>query len=85
MSDKKVDLPVVETEDIVLKAQRFFQDYGRQIIIGLGAIVVVVGGFYSYKEFVTKPKEEKAAELIYKAQQYFSLDSSKLVLDGDGT
>ena len=85
MSDNKVELPVLESDDIILKTQAFFQKFGRQILIVVGAIVVVVGGFYSYKQFIIKPKEEKAAELIYKAQQYFSLDSSKLVLDGDGT
>ena len=85
MSDNKVELPVLESDDITFKTQAFFQKFGRQILIVVGAIVVVVGGFYSYKQFIIKPKEEKAAELIYKAQQYFSLDSSKLVLDGDGT
>lgn len=83
MSDKKVELPALESNDIILKAQDFFQKFGKQILIVVGAIVVVVGGFYSYKQFIIKPKEEKAAELIYKAQQYFALDSSKKVLDGD--
>ena len=83
MSDKKVELPVVDTDDVVLKTQRFFANFGRQIAVGVGAVVVVVGGFYAYNQFITKPKEEKAAEIIYKAQQYFAADSSTKVLDGD--
>ena len=83
MSDKQVELPIVETDDVVLKTQKFFSNFGRQILIGVGVVVVVVGGFYAYNQFVTKPKEAKAAEIIYKAQQYFALDSSKKVLDGD--
>jgi len=83
MSDNKVELPVVDADEVVLKTQRFFANFGRQIAIGVGAVVVVVGGFYAYNQFITKPKEEKAAEIIYKAQQYFAADSSAKVLDGD--
>ncbi len=83
MSDKQVELPIIEKDDVVLKTQKFFVTFGRQILIGVGAVVVVTGGFYAYDQFVTKPKEVKAAEIIYKAQQYFALDSSKKVLDGD--
>jgi tetratricopeptide (TPR) repeat protein len=43
-----------------------------------------VGGWYGYKEYIVKPKEDKAAEAMFKAQQYFSMDSSNLVLNGDG-
>jgi tetratricopeptide (TPR) repeat protein len=85
MSEKKVELPELDAQDFLLKAQDFFQNFGRQILIGVGAIVVVIGGFFAYREFVTKPKEQKAAELIYKAQNYFASDSFNKVLDGDGT
>ena len=85
MSEKQVELPELDSDKIILKAQSFFQNFGRQIIIGVSAVVVVVGGFYAFKEFVTKPKEQKASELLYKAQGYFSQDSSNLVLNGDGT
>ncbi len=85
MSDTQIELPTIDVnnDDYSLKVQSFFQKFGRQIIVGIVAVIVVIGGFYAYKEFVVKPKEQKAAELIYKAQQYFSQDSSKKVLDGD--
>jgi len=85
MSDKQVELPTldIKNDDFALKVQGFFQKFGKQLLIGLVVIVAVAGGFYAYKELVVKPKEQKAAELMYKAQQYFSQDSSKKVLDGD--
>lgn len=85
MSDTQVELPIIDESnvDYSLRVQSFFQKFGKQLITGIIAVVVVTGGFYAYKEFVVKPKEQKAAELIYKAQQYFSQDSSKKVLDGD--
>jgi tetratricopeptide (TPR) repeat protein len=47
-------------------------------------IVVGGGGWYAYKQYIVKPKEEKAAEALFKAEQYFAEDSSRLVLNGDG-
>ena len=50
----------------------------------VAAIVVIGGGWYGYKTYIVKPKEEKAVEVMFKAQQYFGMDSSNLVLNGDG-
>jgi hypothetical protein len=56
----------------------------KPILIAVVAIVVIVGGWYGYNEYIVKPKEEKASDAMFKAQQYFSMDSSNLVLNGDG-
>lgn len=66
------------------KLQAFFVENGKTIAIVLSIPIILVGGYYGYDEFLAKPKEEKAAEVIFKAQQYFSMDSSKKVLEGDG-
>jgi tetratricopeptide (TPR) repeat protein len=71
-------------KDPLLQAEFFGKKYARQIIIAAIAIIVVVGGWYGYNQYIVKPKEEKAAEAIYKAQEYFAQDSSNLVLNGDG-
>lgn len=81
MSDKHVE--VVE-KDALLQLQGFWQKNNKIVTGVLVAIVAVVGGWYGYKQFIQKPNEEKAADLIYKAQQYFAVDSSHQVLDGDG-
>jgi tetratricopeptide (TPR) repeat protein len=85
MSDKIIDAQVYESNDVLLKAQSFWAKNSKIIIAGLIGFTVGVGGFIAYKQLVVKPKEEKAADAIYKAQQYFQIDSSKLVLDGDGS
>jgi len=89
MSDKEVEIPVevavVESEDVVVKIQGFFQKFGKTIGIIAGGAVVIAAGVFAYNQFVLKPKEEKAAEVIFKAQKYFSIDSSKRVLEGDET
>lgn len=82
MSDTKVD---VAEKDVFLQAQNIWQKFQKQIVFGLTAIVVIIVGWYGYSEFIKKPNEQKAADAIYKAQQYFAMDSSNLVLNGDGT
>ncbi len=86
MADKKV--PVVhEVEEVNegLETVKGFWEKNKKIIIGLStAVIVVVGGWYLYKNYIQLPKEEKAAEAIFKAQQYFEKDSLDLALNGDG-
>jgi TolA-binding protein len=84
MSEKIVDAQVVESNDALLKAQSIWGKYGTYITAFLIGFVVTVGGYFGYNQYIVKPKEEKAAEVIYKAQQYFQQDSAKLVLEGDG-
>ncbi|MDI9365078.1 MAG: tetratricopeptide repeat protein [Flavobacterium sp.] len=85
MSKQIVDAQVVNTNEALSKAKLFWQKSGKLITGLLVGIIVVFGGYYGYKQFVIKPKEEKAADAIYKAQQYFQQDSAKLVLEGNGT
>lgn len=66
------------------KIQKFWSENQKRIATVLGVIVVIVGGWYAYQEFMVKPKNEKAADAIFKAEEYFAIDSSRKVLDGDG-
>jgi tetratricopeptide (TPR) repeat protein len=81
MSDKAI---VVE-KDKFLQVQGFFQKYQRPILVVLFAVVLGVGGVFAYNKFIKQPKEEKASEAIYKVEQFFNMDSSNLVINGDGT
>lgn len=73
-----------EATEPVAKAQHFIQKNGKTILGALVAILVIVGGWVGYTQYIVKPKEDKAAEAIIKVQGYFMMDSSNLVLNGDG-
>ncbi len=73
-----------ENNDIVLKAQNFWQKNAKTVLIIVVAIIAVAGGLFGYNNYILQPKEEKAADAIVKVQEYFRLDSSNLVLNGDG-
>ena len=84
MSDKKHATDVESSEVVVAKAKDFWTRNGKLILgAGTGLLVVVIG-FWAYKHFVSGPKEEKAADAMFKAESYFALDSTQKALDGDG-
>lgn len=85
MSEKHVPEVEVETNDALLKAQGFWQKNQKAILGAVVVLVVVVGGYFGYQQFVVKPKEEKAGEAIFRAQHYFGIDSLRKALDGDGS
>lgn len=70
--------------EIMGKAKGFWERYSKLIIYIGGAVIILIGGWYGYKKFVSEPKEEKANEAIWRAQQYFDKDSLTLALQGDG-
>src|SRR4051812_11459897 len=57
----------------------------KNIIIGVSAaIILIAGGWLLYKNMVLEPKEERAAEAMFKAEEYFRNDSLTVALNGDG-
>jgi len=70
--------------DFLSKLQKIWNNNQKIILGAIAGIIVLVGGFWAYKENIAKPANNKAAEAIYAAENYFAQDSSRKVLDGDG-
>ena len=83
MAEKK-NVMGSEHEEIIAKAQDFWTRYQKQITVVLAVVVLAVGGWYGYKYFIQKPKEEKSVDVIYKAEEYYRMDSLQKALNGDG-
>lgn len=73
-----------EINDTLAKVQGFWQKFQKPLLIVVAVIVIGGGGWYGYNEYIGKPKEEKASDILFQAQKYFTMDSSSLVLNGDG-
>jgi hypothetical protein len=73
-----------ESEVVVDRAKDMWSQYKRPVTGFLIGIVLGVGGFLAYKFFVKEPNENKAAEAIFKAEEYYRMDSLSLALKGDG-
>lgn len=71
-------------DEIIAKAQDFWTRYQKQITIVLAVVVLGVGGWWGYKNFILKPKAEKAVDAMFKAEEYYRMDSLQKALNGDG-
>lgn len=56
----------------------------KNLTYALVLLVILLAGFFGYTELYQKPREEKAADTMFAAEKYFAIDSSALVLNGDG-
>lgn len=84
MAETKTVQEVKTGEEVITKAKDFWAKNSK-LILGAGtALILIVGGFYVYKNFFQQPKEEKAAEAMFKAEDYYRKDSVNLALNGDG-
>lgn len=94
MAEKKVQAePKVQTETKVKEVeaiepldrmQGFWEQNKKRIMTIAAVVIVICGGWILYKKYFVEPKEERAADAMFKAEQYFQQDSLNLALNGDG-
>ena len=82
MTDKN-KLPVSEEKDPVERVTGFWNQYSKQILIALAAIIIVGGGIFAYNTLISGPNEKKASEAMRYAEEFYRADSVKLALEGD--
>lgn len=84
MADKNNEQESHHDEQVIAKAKDFWSKYNKPLVIASTIIILAVGGYYIYQSFVKKPKELKAADVIFKAEEYYRMDSVNQALNGDG-
>ena len=92
MAENQTIVENVEVNEAVEKAKDFWAQFSKPIIYVGSALILLIGGWYAYLNFVKAPNNEKAAELIFPAEQVFdkmtqggfNKDSINLVLNGGG-
>lgn len=84
MAENKPVLDPESPEAVIAKAKSFWDKYSKPLMIVSILVIVLAGGWYGYQQFIVKPKEAKANEAVFRAEEYFRNDSVKLALNGDG-
>ncbi len=84
MAETRMAQRTTENTEVLERAQNFWEQNKKWITyLGLG-ILLLGGGYLAYKKLVQEPKETKASEAIFKAEDYYRQDSLNLALNGDG-
>jgi len=83
MSEIKHPAHLEDEKNPVAELHSAWEKYGKQLSIALVAIIVVVGGFFAYRNLVSEPNEKQASEAMFRAEEYYRMDSARLALNGD--
>lgn len=73
-----------QIEEVLTSTEQFIEKHQKNLSIFAVAVIVLVAGFMGYHKFYQAPLEKEAIEQVAGAQLYFSRDSFKLALNGDG-
>jgi predicted negative regulator of RcsB-dependent stress response len=83
MSEIKHPAHLEEEKNPLAEIESVWEKYGKQASYVLLAIIVIVGGYLAYRNFIAEPKEKAATEAMFHAEEYYRMDSTRLALSGD--
>jgi tetratricopeptide (TPR) repeat protein len=83
MSEIKHPAHLEEEKNPVDQLQHYWDRWGKQAGYALLAVILVVGGLFAYRNLVSEPNEKKAIESMFRAEEYYRMDSARLALNGD--
>lgn len=72
-------------ESVLSKSEAFIEKYQKQILYGLGIVVLVVLAVLAFRNWYLVPRENNAETKLAACQTYFAVDSFRVALNGDGT
>jgi tetratricopeptide (TPR) repeat protein len=88
MSNKKQDSKdkdqAAEIVEGIHKVENFFKTNKNILIYTVGGLLLVIGGYFGYVEFISKPRNSEALEQMILPQNHFGKDSFRLALRGNG-
>lgn len=72
------------TYEAATQSEAFFQKNGKLLLIAVVALLVIIAGYFSYKTFISSPREDKASTALARGQEYFNAEQFDKALNGDG-
>lgn len=87
MSNKNIKQEPDELQNVeqaLSKTEQFIENNRKQLLIGLGVVVVIAATFVWFFNGYVAPKNVEAADKMAAAVRYFERDSFALALNGDG-
>jgi tetratricopeptide (TPR) repeat protein len=82
---------VTQTESVIVEevkggvsTQAFFEKNQNLILYAIGAVALVLLGWWLYKNMIVAPKQKEAIASMWQAEQQFGRDSFQLALENPG-
>lgn len=75
--------PELNMEEALSSSEAFIIKNKKGIIGAILAIIIIIAGVMIYKHYISDPKEAKAAEAIFKGEEYFGENNFEIALKGD--
>jgi tetratricopeptide (TPR) repeat protein len=82
--DQNQGIESIEINETINKAEGYISENKKSISIIVGAVLVVILGYFGYTNLIVKPQEENAIREMFMAERYFQMDSVNLAINGDG-
>jgi tetratricopeptide (TPR) repeat protein len=82
--EEKVHSSVHSSNSLIKRLDIFYNEQQKVINIVAIGILVAIAAIVAYLFLYLPGQQEKAEQAIYKAEQYFAMDSLELALNGDG-
>ncbi len=78
------DETLIDLSQAKVSAERFWEKNQKILLIILGGLFLVVGGYFFYRFVIVEPKQKEAIEQMFQAQLQFERDSFDLALNNPG-
>lgn len=75
--------PEVQIEQAIGRSEHFIERNGKNLLIALCAIVLIIAGYFGYIHLVETPKNQKAEASVFMAQRSFEANEFEKALNGD--
>jgi predicted negative regulator of RcsB-dependent stress response len=83
MPEIKQPAHLEEEKNPIERFERLWEKYGKKASYVLLVIILIVGGYIGYRNLVSEPNEKKANEAMFRAEEYYRMDSARFALNGD--
>lgn len=84
MATEQKEEMLVDVEQAYSKAEKYIDENKKSLLIILGGIFLVIGGYFAWDRLYVQPQEDEAVQNMFYAQQYFEADSLDKAIKGDG-
>lgn len=78
------DEVLVDVGESISKVESYIEENRKSLTFIAGGLIVIIVAYFAVDIFYQQPREQTGQEEIYKAQQFFEMDSLNLALNGNG-